>query len=212
MAINKQVVYHNDSEVHAIDNRSYVPAIDETVFDGNGLTASASGFGVAHPVSTRAPDGTVTETYSYEVLDAYPGWYMRGETRNGIASDIDSDFEMGTLIGTTDSEGIDVHDSGAYLLTFAAAIPAGLTVGADVWHTVVTTTGRVAEGKVVSIVSGTDILVEPISDALSWEAIERSIGTNTWHYTNTDVVRGATINSRQVGALEIADIDSDFNV
>ena len=110
----------------------YVGSIDTTTTgttdsDDNTL-ATVGGFGVTHAVTSRKAspntvatsdsDGNKGTVKSLEILEALPGWYMKGDSSKGPTSIADSDGEgvFGTDLGTSTDVQV---ENGIYTLSFA---------------------------------------------------------------------------------------------
>ena len=170
----------------------YVGSVDTTTTgttdsDDNTL-ATVGGFGVTHAVTSRKAspntvatsdsDGNKGTVKSLEILEALPGWYMKGDSTKGTTSIADSDGEgvFGTDLGTSTDVQV---ENGIYTLSFSTR---DSDCGIGDYVVAAQGGGVYYEGYVTGKTDGNnDIQIRPVSG--NWAGFD---GTAAWKYTTSN--------------------------
>jgi hypothetical protein len=211
MAHRKQNVFHGNAADETKNGKNYVPAIDNSGHDSEGLVAFTGGYGIGVPVWDKRLQKVV---HTFEVLDALPNKIMLDSdytTQNDVVS------KTGLTIGTTESIAYD-SDSAVFNLTLGVTADSDtlVTVNAGrsyIWSTKFSSSDFVIEGYATAQPSasadGYVISVKPTSSREGWKAAQDAgSGIVILHSVANKVqARGKTINddkNRYVG------VDSDY--
>lgn len=206
--------------------KSYVSSVDVTTLGSTDsdlqTVATSSGFAVTHNVTSRkATPNTVATTDSdgnkgtvktLEILEALPGWYMKGRSTGVNGGSIAQTFQdsetdnVGAAFGTSSAMSLD-SDTGVYTLTFAG-VDSDIAAGDYIYA--IQDQGITLEAFVVqptSITGNNTITVKAVGGA--WKGFD---GTAVFRYSSSvsgsgSIHVGQKINT--AGAIVDAANDSD---
>lgn len=217
----KPFITQNDNGAKA--GKSYASSVDVTTLGSDDsdlqVIATSGGFGVTHEVTSRkaTPNTVATEdsdgnkgtVKSFEILEALPGWYMKGRTTDISGSTIanplaDSDGDVGLALGTSSAMSLD-SDTGIYTMTLGST-DSDLEAGDYVYA--IQDSGKYLEGYVVqphSITGNNTFTVKPVGGA--WKGFD---GTAVFRYATGFAGSGSVIKGQRVQfAGDIADVAND---